>query len=149
MQRSSSVRRHRRLAELAARARGWRSWRRARTRVAAAGGVFPKIKAHPTDLGGATQERAYPAAIATQAVAKQSKHRCIRPGAAGPGSSQRSKGLQYCNQHEITLYDFVIILSSFCNYDTICTIRTKSNNIAQNIVILFHIVIELQLNYNM
>jgi len=36
---------------------GWRSWRRARTRVAAAGGVFPKIKAHPTDLGGATQER--------------------------------------------------------------------------------------------
>ena len=51
-------------------------------RAAAAGGVFPKIKAHPTDLGGATQERAYPAAIARQAVAKQSKHqaRCRRAG---------------------------------------------------------------------
>ena len=47
-------------------------------RAAAAGGVFPKIKAHPTDLGGATQERAYPAAIARQAVAKQSKHQARR-----------------------------------------------------------------------
>ena len=47
-------------------------------RTAAADGVFPKIKAHPTDLGGATQERAYPAAIARQAVAKQSKHQARR-----------------------------------------------------------------------
>ena len=47
-------------------------------RAAAGGGVFPKIKAHPTDLGGATQERAYPAAIARQAVAKQSKHQARR-----------------------------------------------------------------------
>ena len=57
-------------------------------RAAAAGGVFPKIKAHPTDLGGATQERAYPAAIARQAVAKQSKHQARRSRAGQQPAQQ-------------------------------------------------------------
>jgi len=64
-----------------ARARGWRSWRRARTRVAAAGCVFPKLK-HIQLIWEGPHRSAYPAAIATQAVAKQSKHqaRRRRPG---------------------------------------------------------------------
>ena len=46
-------------------------------RAAAAGGVFPKIKAHPTDLGGATQEH-IPCSNSRQAVAKQCKHQARR-----------------------------------------------------------------------
>jgi len=82
LQRSgSSVRRH-----------GWRSWRRARARLAelaarahACGRGWlrvSKIKAHPTDLGGATQERVPSSnSNASSSKAKQ---------ASGPGQAPQA-----------------------------------------------------------
>ena len=72
------------LAELVARVRapGWRL-------VGCTGGLFPKSKAHPTDLEG-PHRQVYPAAIATQAVAKQSKH---QGGSSRPGQQPAQQGI--------------------------------------------------------